>query len=301
MGCDCGNCPDSSVLVLNEGADGLNGLFGGFSSGWLFETNTSTPPSNRYIRFNNSTLSSVTQIYINELNQNSISHVNFLNSFNTYGTYGLLKVFDQFDSTKFWFGRVDNLVDSGTYFTLTVTHIFSNGTFTNNSAIVVSHIPANSNSSISIFNGYNLGTVGSLVFSNLYTETIPANTLLADGEKLKVRIALRYAGTSFNSKYRIRINGLDLDANYPSFFLSPYHQRVVVEFSFDRVNNTTSFVDLTTRTLDQYYNWTVDSGLFDSQGGFNFTSTPFTINVDGIVGVSGELIYLDLFEIIKIN
>lgn len=301
MGCDCGNCPDSSVLVLNEGADGLNGLFGGFSSGWLFETNTSTPPSNRYIRFNNSTFSSVTQIYINELNQDNISHVNFLNSFNTYGSYGLLKIFDQFDSTKFWFGQVTNMVDSGNYFTLTVVHLFSNGTFLNNSAIVVSHIPANSNASLSLFNGYNLGSSSTLIFSNLYTRTIGANTLLADGEKLKVRIALRYIGTSFNSKFRIRINGLDLDSSYPSFILNPYHQRVVVEFSLDRVSNTSAFVDLTNRTLDRYYNWTNDSGMFVSRGGFNFASNPFTIEIDTIVGATGELVYLDLLEIIKIN
>lgn len=301
MGCDCGNCPDSSVLVLNEGADGLNGLFGGFSSGWLFETNTSTPPSNRYMRFNNTVLANVTEIYINNLNQDSINHVDFITSFTINGNGGLIKIFDQFNSTKFWFGQILNITNNTTYFTLSVSHLFSSGNLINNSNIAVSYTPPSLLPATVLFSGYNLGSIGSVVFSNLYTHTVAANTLALNGEKLKVRLALRYVGNSFNSKFRVRLNNLDLDTNYPSFILNPSHRRVVVEFYIDRVTNNLTFVDLTSRTLDTYYNWTIDSGLFDSQGGFNFSSNSFTINIDGVVGLSGEFIFLDLLEIIKIN
>jgi hypothetical protein len=142
MSCSCNDCNDITLFTGAPGADGNNGIFGGHSSKWKFDGSTTAPgPSSTFIRVNNATLSSVTEIYINEANFDSLDVSAFLTSFNATGDYGLIRIFKEFDANTFWIGQITNIVDAGTYRTLTVTHTQSNGTFATDDAIVVTFTP----------------------------------------------------------------------------------------------------------------------------------------------------------------
>ena len=134
----CNNCNDITLFSGNPGADGI---FGGQSSKWKFDAVAGIAPGTSYIRFNVGTPASVTTIYINETNFDSTDMSAFLASFNATGDYGLIRLFKEFDANTFWIGTITNIVDAGTYKTLTVTHTQSNGTFGADDAIVVSFTP----------------------------------------------------------------------------------------------------------------------------------------------------------------
>lgn len=132
-----------------NGATGAVGEPGGFSSTWIFDAGTSANPIATEMRFNNVTLASVTQIYINDTNSASLDLDAFLDSFsNTIATtdhFGLLKIYKKSNSNIFWYGRITAAVDNGADHTFTVSHIQSNGTFTADDVIVVDFTPRNSN------------------------------------------------------------------------------------------------------------------------------------------------------------
>ena len=134
----CNNCNDITLFSGNPGTDGI---YGGQSSKWKFDAVAGIAPAISYIRFNVGVPASVTTIYINETNFDSTDMSAFLASFNATGDYGLIRLFKEFDANTFWIGTITNIVDAGTYKTLTVTHTQSNGTFSADDAIVVSFTP----------------------------------------------------------------------------------------------------------------------------------------------------------------
>lgn len=130
-----------------NGTNGQDGEFGGWSGEWIFDVAT-TPPSiaATELRFDDATLSSVTEIYINETNADSTNYSAFLDSFDNVsgGTnyYGLIRVWKRFDSNTFFYGKVTLTQDNGGYRTISVDHIQSNGTFVDTDNVVVSFTPA---------------------------------------------------------------------------------------------------------------------------------------------------------------
>ena len=119
------------------GGNGDPGIFGGYSGEWLFDTATGTGPASTFVRFNNSTYSSVTAIYINDTNADSVSYDAFLNSFDDSRSYGYIRVFKETDSTKFWLGEITGVTDNGADHTLAVTHKASNSTFSASDPVIV--------------------------------------------------------------------------------------------------------------------------------------------------------------------
>lgn len=156
MSCSCNDCND---ITLFSGNPGTNGIFGGQSSKWKFDAVAGTAPATSYIRFNVGAPASVTTIYINETNFDSTDMSAFLTSFNATGDYGLIRLFKEFDANTFWIGTITNIVDAGTYRTLTVTHTQSNGTFSADDAIVVSFTPIKQGA---------LGAEGSIVATGIW-------------------------------------------------------------------------------------------------------------------------------------
>lgn len=156
MSCSCNDCND---ITLFSGNPGTNGIFGGQSSKWKFDAVAGTAPGTSYIRFNVGAPASVTTIYINETNFDSTDMSAFLTSFNATGDYGLIRLFKEFDANTFWIGTITNIVDAGTYRTLTVTHTQSNGTFSADDAIVVSFTPIKQGA---------LGAEGSIVATGVW-------------------------------------------------------------------------------------------------------------------------------------
>jgi hypothetical protein len=153
-GCGCDECGGITLFKGDTGATGATGAAGsngavgepgGFSSTWVFDAGTSANPIATEMRFNNATLASVTEIYINDTNSASIDMDAFLDSFsntvNTVNYFGLLKIYKKSNSNIFWYGRITALVDNGADHTLTVTHIQSNGVFVADDVMVVNFTP----------------------------------------------------------------------------------------------------------------------------------------------------------------
>ena len=148
MACGCNNnCDCSNEITIPTGTAGRDGLFGGWSQEYSFDTGTAVNPPTSKIRLNNATPASVTEIYINDTNIDGVDTDAFLDAFANSNNYGIIKLFKEFDSTKFWMGNITNVTDNGTYHTITVTHVQSNSTFAADDNIVVS-FTANGNTDI---------------------------------------------------------------------------------------------------------------------------------------------------------
>lgn len=138
------SCSSSITLPgsLTQGENGADGKFGGFSTRFTFNGTTSNGTSSGQLRFNNSTLASVTKLFCNDTNADALDVDAFLDSFDNSSSFGLVRVFKEFSNTVFWVGKVTAVVDSGTEHEITVTHILSNGTFTAGDSLVLSFSPS---------------------------------------------------------------------------------------------------------------------------------------------------------------
>jgi len=175
--CGCaGNCNCSTPIAIpngTNGTNGQNGIFGGWSQRMIFDTATSASPLANKLRMNNATPSSVTEIYVNDLNADGIDIDAFLDAFDNSGAYGYLRIWKQFDSTKFWMGEVTSVTDNGADHTIGVTHTASNGTFSASDSIVISFV-GNGASGVTYFTGtYTQLTtlIGSLIPGGTYILT----------------------------------------------------------------------------------------------------------------------------------
>lgn len=141
--CNCSNnnscgCDSSVDLPYLQGANGQNGIFGGFSSKWTFKTQTSVSPLTSTIRFNNATLASATAIYINKTDAYSNDLTGFLASFENGGAYGLIRVFKEYEPENVYYGEITSVVENSTYFAFIVTYIDDAGSFAADDNLVVS-------------------------------------------------------------------------------------------------------------------------------------------------------------------
>ncbi len=144
MSCSCTN--NSTVLPVGspgaDGTDGSNGSFGGFSDKWVFSTSTSAGPSSTQLRLNNATYNSVTNIYISDTNADSVSYDAFLDQLDNNSNFGLIRIFKEFDNTKFWLGQITSVTDNGTDHTIGVTYISHNSSFSASDNLVLSFAPS---------------------------------------------------------------------------------------------------------------------------------------------------------------
>jgi len=242
--------PGNDGAAGSAGSAGLNGLFGGYSLEWNFETSIAVSPTSKNLRFDNATPASVTKIYINEDASDGIGGViaasDFLQSFlanGDPGNYGLIKIWKQYDSTKFWLGKVTSTIDFGTYRTVYVTHILSSGTFSAADNLVVSFVSNGANSTItnnsgaihnySILDDVNGNKTGTAIKGQLMTTfNIPVNTFESNMDEVTIK-----GGFSGNSlewgigkyyRFNIEIDGQDMiDPLYaigePSTFANYYN------------------------------------------------------------------------------
>lgn len=226
--CACsGSCNCEEIITLptgSAGAAGDQGLFGGFSLGWLFNTSTSTSPASNTLRFNSTTYNLVSALYINETNEDSIDASAFLTTFTNSNNYGLVKIFKKDDSTKFWMGTITSNTDAGNYRNIGVTYISHNGSFAAADELVVSFVPKGATGStgatgaagISLFaaDGNNYSHTGGGGSETLHTTTLPANTLAANGQNLKIEIDGTTGATANAKGISITFAGTVIATNY---------------------------------------------------------------------------------------
>jgi len=198
MACNC-SLNDVTLPTAqsgNDGADGTNGqdgLFGGFSQKFIFETTLTSGPLTTKLRFNNATLASVTEVYVNDNNSDSVNVDAFLDALDNSGNGGKLKIFKEYDSTVFFMADVLSSTDNGSDHTLAITHIASNGTFANGDQVVLSFVPngvigtngVDGTPLLFADTNNDVNTSGALTAFTNKTYTLPANTLTADGDSIQ--------------------------------------------------------------------------------------------------------------------
>jgi hypothetical protein len=228
--CQCLNscgCDSSVELPYLNGLDGLNGKYGGHSSKWTFKSEIIVAPVINTLRMNNATPASVTALYIHQTDANAVNMSLFLASFNNSNNYGLIKIFKEYDDSKFWIGRITNVTNTASYYTITVTYIHHNGTFNSDEALIVSFtpqgIPGNDGD-----NSTTLAWVEESLTTDPFVETkantvtgafstvltIPEDILVNDEDCYKFQIHLENAGTSDASTVQILVNATILTTVY---------------------------------------------------------------------------------------
>ena len=226
-GCNDG-CFDESVQLATgltganglAGDDGINGLYGGWSLKWKFDTNTGSGTGTNEVRLNNASPASATEIYVNDDAFGTGAADVFLSSV-TSAPYGRIKIFKEYDSTIFWLATItaadDTTVPAEVKFT--VTDVVTNGTFTDADDIVLTLAPAGATGATGgtgtdgitvldyrtadgqillngvgfypgIINGsnFNQAILKDTTNANNLQTTIPANTLQNVGDVIKVHL-----------------------------------------------------------------------------------------------------------------
>lgn len=193
--CNCG-CGSSGSCIIDltgigqKGDTGATGGYGGWSSLWNFSSTTTTGTTAGQLRLNNATYGSVTSIYVNTTNANSIDVSNFLASFTNGTYYGKIRIFKESDNTKFWEGSITNVSVSGSEYTLTVTYTLANSTFAASDKVVLTFTPNGLGAKPIIYSYLGLmsdATTGSWISPGADASfTIPAGTLATDGDYLEV-------------------------------------------------------------------------------------------------------------------
>ena len=283
--CACsGSCNCEEIITLPTGCTGVagdQGLFGGFSLGWLFNTSTSTSPASTTLRFNSTTYNLVSALYINETNEDSIDASSFLDAFTNSSNYGLVKIFKKDDSTKFWMGTITSNTDAGSYRNIGVTYITHNGSFAAADELVVSFVPKGSTGStgstgangaaLYYYTATDTGHTGGGASETLKTITLPAATLDADGRSLIIDVDGTTTGTANAKTLTIQFNGVTVGA--PSFTTAS-SQAVKIFGKITRQSNTLVGVSITVIVNATSYNT-----YYYSASGLNFTSTSYALDI----------------------
>lgn len=128
---------DEVVISFNEGPANM---YGGYSMSFRYETGTadSDPGGPGEFRFNNATLASVTQLYVDNDNTAGTDVSGFLQSANPGDR---VRLFAELDGNQFWYGTIDAIETPAGYTRYTVTYVDSNGSWTDGDKTVITFSP----------------------------------------------------------------------------------------------------------------------------------------------------------------
>lgn len=264
--CRCTGSTSSRGSKGDTGATGSQGLFGGFSGEWLFSTSTAVTPAATFLRLNNATPSSVTEIYVSDTNADSLDYDAFLDSLSNNSKFGYVRLFKKSDSTKYAMYEITAVTDNGTDHTLTVTHIASNSTFAASDNIVLTFSP--SVAGITVLNNDTtaVGTTNA-GFTTLQTYTAPAATLVTNGDVLEVVACVETNLLNDAKEIRIRLGGTVAHTVATYFSLPRGDKYMTVNLKITRISNTVVYLE---------YNVVTSSSGGQFTGGYVFSEpTPF--------------------------
>jgi len=306
--CTCNSACNCSAIQFPQGPSGpigARGEYGGYSSNWLFDANTSNGTSFTFIRLNNAAFSSVTELYINDKNADGVDLSGFLASFNNSGNFGKVRVFKETDSSVFAMFDVTAVTDNTTEYAISVSYIESNGSFSASDSIVVSFADAGSQGATGT-NGTN-GTNGTTILVNntssdatssalpvligTKTYTVPAATLASDGDKLRITANLRKT-TGHIAAVTIQINSNWFTTNPPALAFVEGRDEMQIVLELTRKSNTTAAADIKwiqssspSYTGTSYFTYENSASI----GIVNFTGATFVVAVHGAILAGGTL------------
>lgn len=263
------NCDNSTVLPVGPtGATGAQGLFGGFSGEWLFSTSTAITPASTFLRLNNATPASVTEIYVSDTNAGSIDYDAFLDSLSNNSKYGYIRIFKKTDSTKFCTYKVTGVTDNGADHTLTVVHISSNSTFAASDPVVLTFSPTGGGVVV-LFNDLIASGTTNAAMAALMDYTVAANQLATDGDILEISAMLDTNGTIEVKDVDIRVGGTVAHSKLTSFPLQKGEKFMNLKCVITRQSSTTLFIE---------FKATMVNGLYQETAGYTFFETGFSVS-----------------------
>lgn len=258
--CGCsGSCSCSSTSLPigptgATGASGAQGLYGGFSYDWLFNTSTSTGPSAGDLRFNNSTYSSVTAIYVSDTGTGSVDCDAFLDSLSNNTKFGYIRIFKKSDSTKFWYGAITAVTDNGTDHSLTVTYISSNGAFLEDDAIVLTFSPSGAGSSFVLSNNTTDVSTSGTGADTLMSYVVPANTLKTNEDVLEIDASYIMSGLTQEKRLLFTLNGSGFHPKVATgFMVTKGVKYTKAKITITRKSVTTVFITIDIFNSDDAY------------------------------------------------
>lgn len=206
-GCENG-CGGSVELTQGE-----QGLFGGFSGEWRKKSGITSTVATGGITFNNANVASATAIYVNKTNVDNIDLTNFITSLSNSSNYGLIRIFNEEDNSKFWYGTLTAVSGPvSNVYTLTVTTIqssYSTGTFPTGVDLVLTFSPkgatgpSNSAGLVLLSNSVsNSATTLGAPPQILKSYTLPGGTLSVNNDIIEVEMVMDGAGDSTPSSYK---------------------------------------------------------------------------------------------------
>ncbi len=152
----------------SDGADGADGVSSGLPFTFDSNTTTSADPGTGDVRFNNGTIANVTEIAIDD---NSAANGNpdvsawvatFTESTNT-SPYGQLIIKDFAAPENFAVFNITGITDATTHYRIAVTHVASNGSFTDTNPIVIEYYRTGDKGADGAGNGDVIGPVADAV------------------------------------------------------------------------------------------------------------------------------------------
>lgn len=296
------DCLDTSLITIPNGAIGANGApgtngtngidgqdgdFGGFSTEYIFDTTTGGAPSSTFLRLSHSLFSDVTSISLHDENTNGIDVGDMLNSFsNTVdGTnnFGLIRVWKKFSSSDFWCGKITDVVDLGTSVRLAVTYIDSNGSFLNGEGVVISFAPSGAKAEADkeiLVADHTQTSNGTTSLTSLTNYTVPANTLLTNGDQLSVSAAFKVTTTIPSALHaRVRVGGNDITPGAINWLIGSGFTDLLVNFTLTRTSSTTVYLNMKSFVINP-------SGILTPSYG-NSTNFAFNSSVNNLIDLLG--------------
>lgn len=183
------------------------GVFGGNSDDYLFNTALSGDPAAGKLLFDNANISVATFINISETDASSANVAAWLTALATSNATikGLVRVGNKATSTKFALFAVTAVTNHSGYKTITVTYLASssNSPFVSGDPLVFSYVISGNNGDAgtdareTLFNDLSQTASGSHAGDTLtVSHNIPANTFVSNGDSACIEIILQGTGLS---------------------------------------------------------------------------------------------------------
>ncbi len=264
--CRCTGATSSRGSKGDAGATGSQGEFGGFSGSWLFSTSTAVTPAATFLRLNNATPSSVTEIYVSDTNADSIDYDAFLDSFSNDSKYGYIRIFKEADNTKYCTYRVTAVTDNGADHTLTVTYISSNSTFAASDPLVLTFSPSGPSGTSVLYNTTTAVATTNGAMTVLQSYTLAINQLATDGDMVEITADFDTDGVTQAKAIDLRIGGTVCHTKVTEFrqTMQQKASRFIVRIT--RQSTTTLFITFHHINSNTVYQTTGDGRLFFETG-----------------------------------
>jgi len=187
-----------------QGIQGVQGIHGGgMTARYSYSsTLTNADPGAGFLRGNNATFASSTQLYVSNTNGSSAAFGAALDTFDdstSTSLRGHIQITSESDPSKFAIFAVTGAVTANTgYKTIAVAPVASNGTFANNEAMVLSFVRTGNLGNTGA-QGAHGGLTARYTFSTTTTDADPGTGFLRLSAAVNAATVLRASNTALNS------------------------------------------------------------------------------------------------------